>query len=144
MRVDFQVVRRQVGRTVRCPSCSKTRRKIFTGEATYNPFNKGDPPTQAQADAEQQAEMAGAEVICQRCGDAPNREALVAFANGAPLPDQQWGNPTHVLLERGNIEEVHDNSPCPQCAQGQWRIIGYRLTAKGQRIADKERAQGDA
>jgi Zn finger protein HypA/HybF involved in hydrogenase expression len=138
MRMTFQVCRRQVTRTVRCPSCGKSRQKTFTGEATYNPFNSGEPPVQAMADAERQANKAGREIICQRCEDAPNREALIAFATGGELPERAWGNPTDVLVDRGNISEVIDRSPCPHCQQQQWKVTGYELTDKGRRIVERE------
>ena len=141
MRYDFRVSRRQVTRTVRCPECGKSRQKTFTGEATYNPFNDGDPPTQALASAERQANDAGSEIICQWCEDAPNRDALVAFADGKPLPENKWGSPTHILIERGNIEQVIDQSPCPHCKQPQWIVIGHRLTDKGRRLVEKARAK---
>lgn len=137
MRYVFEVVRRQVSRTTHCPDCGKSRKKTFTGEATYNPFNKGEPTAQALASAVRQADAAGTEIVCRWCEDAPNRDALVAFANGGPLPENKWGNPTHVLLERENIKEIIDRSPCPHCRQPQWKVIGYELTEKGRRVAEK-------
>lgn len=151
MRYTFEVVSRQVTRKLPCRECGKTLSRTFRCECTVNPFNKGpdgemlgreEVAKQSLASAERQADAAEAEgVVCQTCADAPQREALLAFADGTPLPERSWGNPTDILLDRGNIEEVRDRSPCPHCEQDQWKLIGYRLTDKGQRMAEKLRSK---
>lgn len=136
----FQRVVRQVERTLPCNQCGKALKRSFRGEATYNPFNDGNPPEQALASAERTAARAEAEgVICRDCAEKPYREALLAFADGQDLPERAWNNVTDILLDRNNIEEVVDRSPCPTCCQHQWKLLGYRLTDKGKRIVDRLR-----
>ncbi len=143
--VTFRSVRRVIERQLPCKSCGKTLKRRFSGEATYNPFNDGDPPAQAMEDARRQADRAEENgVTCTWCADAPQREALLAFADGQPLPERRWGNATDILIDRGNIREVYDNSECPCCKRLQWKIVGHEITDKGRRLLEKTRNRAAA
>lgn len=139
--LNFHEVRRTVERSLPCASCGKMLRRTFTGTATYNPFNQGDPPVQAGEEARRLADKAEADgVTCQWCAETPVREALLAFADGVPLPERKWNNATDILLDRENIKELFDHELCPCCQEWRWKSRGYEITPKGRRVIEKARA----
>lgn len=138
----FREVKRTVEKNLPCKVCDKPTRRTFTGSATYNPFNDGDPPSQALDHALAAATKGEAEgITCKWCEDAPQREALLAFADGQPLPERKWCNPTDILLDRENIKEVWNAGTCPTCNQPHWTLTGYEITDKGRRVIEKAHAR---
>jgi len=137
---NFREVRRTVDRTLSCGSCGKAVKRTFTGTATYNPFNDGNPPEQALEHAKAEAERAEQKgVTCKWCDDAPYREALLALADTGSIPDT-LARAEDILVERGNITRVYDESPCPCCKRPRWDVTGHKITDKGHRVIAKARA----
>lgn len=138
--VRFREERRSVKARVKCTECGDTFQRMFTGSATHNPFNKGNPIEQAQESAERGAKTAREKgIVCNWCEEAPQREALLALADGTLLPKRKWNNPTDLLLDRGNVKEIIDRTPCPTCGTPKYEVIGHEITEKGWRAIERAR-----
>lgn len=138
--ITFREERRSVKATVECKSCGEKVQRTFTGTATHNPFNKGEPAKQAQEKAERAAQDARENgITCAWCDEAPIREALLALADGTPLPPRKWNNPTDFLLDRKHVIEIIDWSPCPTCGTEKSALIGHKITDKGERAIERYR-----
>lgn len=142
---NYQPVKRYVTRRLPCRSCGKIVSRNFVGECTVNPFNKNaageicstsEVAQQSMGVAERAANKAQADgVECRECEDKPNREALLAFANGVPLSPRS--REAQTLLDRGNVKEIYEHKHCAECGHTNWTLTGYELTPLGHRVVDK-------